>query len=167
MIYCKNDLGKKVNINNFNNKDCCVVLDFDKTITTKTSANSWTVLESEEGFCAEVHKEAMEYVNYYAPIEIDYDMPLEKRMEKVIEWYRRNMDLFYDYNLKEDILYHCIDIAKLDFRDGLRELFKWCHDNNIIVVIVSAGIRNVIVELLKREKCYYDNIQILSNNLIF
>ena len=167
MIYYKNDLTKKVNSDNFNFKDCCVVLDFDKTITTKTSANSWSVLESEEGFCAGVHKEAHDLYYYYAPIEINYDMPLEKRMEKIIEWYKRNMDLFFDYNLTEDILYHCIDIAELEFRAGLKELFKWCYDNNIIVVIVSAGIRNVIVELLKRENCYYDNIQILSNNLSF
>lgn len=167
MIYYNNNLSKKVRVDNFNNKDCCIVLDFDKTITTKSSANSWTVLESEEGFCREVHEAAMEYVNYYAPIEINYDMPLEARMEKVIEWYKRNMDLFYDYKLTEDILYHCIDIAKLEFRDGLKELFKWCYENKIMVVIVSAGIRNVIVEVLKRENCYYDNIQILSNNLEF
>ena len=164
MIYYKNNEIKNINLKD---KKIAVALDFDKTITTKYSANSWSVLESEEGFCKEVHQEAMDYWNYYAPIEVNYDMPLEQRMEKVIEWYRKNMDLFYDYNLTEDILYKCIDIAKLEFRPGLKEMFKWCYEKGIIVVIVSAGIKNVIVELLNRENCYYDNIHILSNNLVF
>lgn len=167
MIYYNNNLDKKVNVNNFESKDCCIVLDFDKTITTKYSANSWSVLASEDGFCKEVCEAATRYAKQYAPIEVNYDIPLEQRMEKVIEWYKKDMDLFYEYNLTEEILYHCIDIAKLEFRAGLKELFRWAHEKGIIVVIVSAGIRNIIVEFLKRENCNYDNIQILSNHLNF
>lgn len=164
MIYYNNNFAKK---NKFNNKDFCIVLDFDKTITTKDSHNSWTVLESEEGFCKELYEEAKKLSNYYIPIEINYDIPLEQRMEKVIEWYKKNLDLFYNYNLTEEILYKCIDLARLELRDGLKELLEWSHANNIIVVIVSAGIKNIIIEILKRKNCYYDNIHILSNQLVF
>ena len=166
MIYCNNNLDKKVNVNNFEKNNCCIVLDFDKTITTKHSENSWSVLAS-DGFCEEVREAVTRYAKQYAPIEINYDLPLEERMENVIEWYKKDMDLFYEYNLTEEILYHCIDIAKLEFRAGLKDLFKWAYENRIIVVIVSAGIRNIIVEFLKRENCNYDNIQILSNHLNF
>ena len=165
MIYYNKNITKNVSFKDKN--DFFITLDFDKTITTKDSANSWSALASEEGFCREVFEEAGRLYKYYSQIEVDYDMPFEERKEKVIEWYRKDLDVFYDYNLTEEILEKCIDIAKLEFRAGLKDLFKWCHENNIIVVIVSAGIKNLIEELLKREECYYDNIQILSNKLKF
>ncbi len=165
MIYYNKNLAKKVSFENKN--DFFITLDFDKTITTKDSANSWSALGSEEGFSKEVYEETGRLYKYYSAIEVDYDMPFDIRKEKVIEWYKKDLDVFYKHNLTEDILNKCIDIAKLEFRAGLKDLFKWCYENNIIVIIVSAGIKNIIEELLKREDCYYDNIQILSNKLKF
>ena len=55
MIYYNKNSNKKVN---FKDKtDFFITLDFDKTITTKDSANSWSALGSEEGFCKDVYEE--------------------------------------------------------------------------------------------------------------
>ena len=40
-------------------------------------------------------------------------------------------------------------------------------EKNVPVIIVSAGIKNVIEEFLITEKCYFDNIYILSNLIKF
>lgn len=139
MIYYNKNSAKKVSFENKN--DFFITLDFDKTITTKDSANSWSALGSEEGFSKEVYEETGRLYKYYSAIEVDYDMPFDIRKEKVIEWYKKDLDVFYKHNLTEDILNKCIDIAKLEFRTGLKDLFKWCYENNIIVIIVSAGIK--------------------------
>ena len=164
MIYYNKNIEKDLN---FQNNNFFVVLDFDKTITTRDSANSWAVFNNEKYFCYEAHKEIQELSAYYVPIEINYDLPLEERKEKVIEWYTRNIDVFYRHNLTKEILYNCIEDSNLEFRDGIKELLEYCHNNGIHVIIVSAGIRNVIEEFLEKQDCVYDNIHILSNKIEF
>ena len=41
------------------------------------------------------------------------------------------------------------------------------HKNNIPLIIISAGIGNFIETFLKMNDCYYDNIYISSNKIIF
>ena len=164
MIYYNKNFAKNLN---FKDNNFFVVLDFDKTITTRDSANSWAVFNNEKYFCEGAHNEIESLSAYYVPIEINYDLPLEERKEKVIEWYTRNINVFFRYNLTEEILYNCIEDSNLEFRDGIKELLEYCHDNNIYVIIVSAGIKNVIEEFLEKQDCVYDNIYILSNKIEF
>ena len=71
MIYYNKSITKNVSFKD--KKDFYIVLDFDKTITTHNSANSWSVLGNEEGFCKEVFEETGKLYEYYSKIEVDYD----------------------------------------------------------------------------------------------
>ena len=49
-----------------------VILDFDKTITSKTSLDSWMAILDFEVYGEECKKEIEELNSQYAPIELDY-----------------------------------------------------------------------------------------------
>ena len=55
----------------------------------------------------------------------------------------------------------------MDFRAGAKEYIEYLHKNNIPLIIVSAGIGNIIKGFLQKNNCYYDNIEIISNFMDF
>ena len=84
------------------------------------------------------------------------------------EWFKKHFELLVSYKTKEsdyrDIL---IDSNLMYFRSGAKEFIEFLHKNNIPLIIISAGIGNIIENFLKINNCLYDNIHIISNKIIF
>ena len=57
--------------------------------------------------------------------------------------------------------------SDLIFRKGAKELLEYTYENNIPVIILSAGVGSVIKEFLKEKKCYFENIFLISNTFIY
>lgn len=58
-------------------------------------------------------------------------------------------------------------LGNIVLRDGFNDFLSSLHMYNIPIVILSAGIGNVILELFKLNHCLYDNIYIISNFITF
>lgn len=164
MVYINN---KKIDSFNLSDNNICVVMDFDRTITTNDSMGSWAVLENPDFMNPNFKKESQLLIDEYYPHELDYSLDKETKSTYMQEWYKKNLDLFYKYNLTNDILLNCVKHSDIKFRNGFADFFKDLHFKNIPVIIISAGIGNVIVELLKINNCYYDNVHVFSNFIKF
>lgn len=164
MLYINNDKMKnmKFNTNNF-----YVVMDFDRTLTSDDSLGSWGVLENSEIFSKDFVNDSHKLMKKYYPYEIDYTLNFKTKEKYIKKWYYENMNLFYKYGLTHEILLKCMENSKLQFRDGAKEFLKFLNTNNIPVIIISAGIGNIIEEFLKMNDCYFDNIYIISNFIKF
>lgn len=149
----------------FTKSNFYVAIDFDRTITTGESCDSWDASGYilGDGF----KKEAEALFQKYRPIELDYSISFEEKNKAMEEWYYGCLDLYYKNHLTKEMLIKSIDDSNLIFRLGVKEFLAEMHENNIPVIILSAGIGNVIERFLKTEKCYYDNIYIISNFLQF
>lgn len=60
-----------------------------------------------------------------------------------------------------------LKLGNIVLRDGFKDFLYGLYMQNIPVVILSAGIGNVILETLKLYNCLYDNIYIVSNFIDF
>ena len=90
MVYYNTDKLKKTKLTNHN---YYILLDFDKTITSKESLDSWMALVDIEIYGETCQKE-METLNaYYAPIEFDYTIEKKKKEQYIEQWYQKSMDL--------------------------------------------------------------------------
>lgn len=149
------------------NKDnVYIVIDFDKTITSKNSKDdSWDASGKllEENFKTDMYK----LYKTYAPIEIDYKLSFKEKEQYMIEWYSKCMNLYYKYGLTKDKLEQSVKNSNLMFRNGAKEFIKKAKEKEIPIIILSAGIGNVIEQFLKNNDCYYDNIYIISNFIKF
>ena len=85
-------------------------------------------------------------------------------MEK---WYKDVLDLYYEYGLTKEKLEKSVRESNLVFRDNAQDFLKSMYSHNIPVIILSAGIGNVIEQFLKDNHCYYGNIFVISNFIIF
>ena len=142
-----------------------VAIDFDKTITANDSADSWDASGKMLGI--EFKEKLYELYYKYGPIEQDYNISFEEKNKAMEEWYYKCMKLFYEYELTEEKLKESIDSSNLIFRTGAKDFLKNMYINNIPVIILSAGIGNVIKYFLQKNDCLYDNTYIISNFITF
>ncbi|MBO5479501.1 MAG: haloacid dehalogenase-like hydrolase [Clostridia bacterium] len=164
MLYIKEEKLKNISLtyNNF-----IVLMDFDRTITTSDSLGSWAVLENPKFMNPKFKEETKSLVDAYYPYELDYSISEKTKAKYMDEWYHKNMDLLYEYNLTNSILLDCVKDSHIKFHRGCKDFLKKLNELQIPVIILSAGIGNVIIELLKQNNCFYSNIHVTSNFIQF
>ena len=167
MIYINNEKKIKELKQKISKDNICVFLDYDKTITSSESEDSWASTANRKVMGQEISNDLDKLYEKYGPIEFDYSMDITEREKYIIEWYDKCMELYYTYHLTEQKLKESIDNSNLILRDGVKEFLFKLYKNDIPVIILSAGIGNVIEQSLKKEKCYYNNIHMISNFIKF
>ena len=121
-----------------------VVLDFDKTITNKESLDSWMALLDFEIYGEECKKEIEELNDKYSPMELDYTLEEEVKRRYMVEWYQKSMDLLYKYQISYSNLVKALKKDTLNFRKGAKAFLQNLYQEKVPVIILSAGIGNVI-----------------------
>ena len=157
-----NELKQKINKDNI-----CVFMDYDKTITSSESEDSWATSANKKVMGKEITNALNKYCEKYEPIELDYTIDKIEKEKYMIEWYTKAMDLYYTYHLTKEKLKQCVYNSRLELRKGAKEFLFELYKNNIPLIILSAGIGNVIERFLKEENCYYKKIKIISNFIKF
>lgn len=152
---------------NFDRNNFYVVIDFDKTITSRDSMDSWGVVANKDVVGQAFSDEINKLADFYYPIEIDYKIEYDKKEKAIIEWYNKCMDVFYKYNLTREQLDKSIEISPIIFRKGAKDFLEKMYFLDVPVIIMSAGIGNVIQGFLEKNNCYYNNIHIISNFIKF
>lgn len=145
-----------------------VVSDFDRTITSGTSLNSWCVLDENDNVCDEYKEEMEALQNYYHKIEIDPEVDSKVKYKEMNDWWNKHLDLFIKYKFSEE-LFHQTSSSKhvMDLRTGVEKFLKYLYENNIPLLIISAGLTNVIKAFLEEHDLLYDNIYVISNEIYF
>ena len=150
---------------NINSKNTYIVMDFDRTITSNESQDSWDIAGK---FLGKEMKEEMDILyKKFRPIELDYTINIDDKTKAMVQWYDSCMMLYSKYNLTKDKLIKSVKKGKIIFRKGAKEFLINAYKKNIPIIILSAGIGNVIEEFLIQEKCYFENIYIISNFIKF
>lgn len=162
MKYINKEKIKNISLNSNN---FYIAIDFDRTITDSKSNDSWDASGKLLG--ENLNKKMFELYQKYRPIELDYKIGFEEKNKAMEKWYQECMNLYYEYNLSNKKLIDSVDKSNLRFRKGAKEFLTKASTNNIPVIILSAGIGNVIVQFLKNNNCYFDNIFIISNFIEF
>jgi len=142
-----------------------VAIDFDRTITASKSADSWDAAGKSSG--EEFNQKMSDLYQKYRPIELNYTITFEEKNKAMETWYQECMDLYYEYHLTKQKLKESIRTSNLIFREGAKEFLNNLYKNQVPVVILSAGIGNVIEQFLKENDCYHENTFIISNFIQF
>jgi 5'-nucleotidase len=166
MIYISNKAKGKIENLNINN--LYVVADFDRTITAGDSESTWGLLPNSNLVPKEYTSDREVLYKRYRPIEISLELDDATKSKEMSDWWRKHIELLIKYKISEEkvrIIANDESIMKL--RNGAKAFLMALHNRSVPVIIISAGIGNFIEMFLKNKDCYYDNIYILSNNIIF
>lgn len=143
-----------------------IITDFDHTLTEKESKSSWGVLETLNTLKEDTKRKLKENKNYYLPLENNLNINEDKRKKLMKEWTNNNLKILTNSNIiKEEIKNVSLKKDAMILRKGVKEFLKYTYQNNIPVIIISAGIADIIENFLKANNCLYDNVHIISNKI--
>ena len=174
IIYAdKEEFNKKLAaIKNSGKDNLHIVSDFDRTLTKvqhngiKTQ-NSFFGLREGNYFGENFLKRDIELYDKFYPVEISIEYSHDDKFSAMQEWWEEYYDMVLDYDLTQDIIKDIAKNGKMHLRDNGETFFKILSDNNIPILILSAGIGNVIEEYLKVKNLVTDNVHIISNFYTF
>jgi len=156
------------------------VIDFDRTITKCFLENGEKSLDSHDTMASIPKvtwqcKKMMEILmDKYYPIETDPDMSNEEKTGYMVEWYSLvNALLEAQGILESDVAKAVAECKDFRLRSGVGELLRFAHSAGIPVIVLSAGLGNIIDEVLKQ--CIHkpsgavgeawENVRVFSNTM--
>ncbi|XP_043711209.1 cytosolic 5'-nucleotidase 3-like isoform X2 [Telopea speciosissima] len=147
-----------------------VIVDFDATLTKywvngRRGQSSHNLLQQKN---PEYDSKRQQLFEYYHPLEFSPTIPVEEKTKLMEEWWGKSHALLIEGGLTYDDIKKSVATATLEFRDGVVELFTYLEERGVPVLIFSAGLADIIEEVL-RQKLHksFKNVKIVSNRMIF
>ncbi|XP_040994921.1 7-methylguanosine phosphate-specific 5'-nucleotidase A [Juglans microcarpa x Juglans regia] len=147
-----------------------VIVDFDRTLT-RYSINGQPG-QSSHGLLQQGNPEydakRQQLYEYYHPLEFSPKIPIEEKTKLMEEWWGKTHALLIEGGLTYDAIKQSVANATIAFREGVAELFEYLEERDIPVLIFSAGLADIIEEVL-RQKLHrsFKNVKIVSNRMVF
>lgn len=147
-------------------KELHVISDFDRTLTKAfvngKSPTFYEFIRAGNYLPDDYVKKSYALYDKYRPIEVA-DIPLEKKKEKMEEWWSKHYDLLIEKGLNMEIIKDIIKKDKLQLREGARQFLDKLNEKEVPILILSSGIGNIIKEYLKSKGYLTSNVHIISN----
>ncbi|KAI8067597.1 pyrimidine 5'-nucleotidase [Gongronella butleri] len=116
---------------------------------------------------AEFKKETARLYNTYYPIEIDKSMPFDEKVPHMIKWWKQAHEILVAQNLTRQDIQNMVSQVNIELRPTLAEVLARCCETQVPFLVFSAGIRDIIEEILKKKDLLFDNMHIVSNRMKF
>uniref|UniRef100_A0A673ANG4 5'-nucleotidase n=1 Tax=Sphaeramia orbicularis TaxID=375764 RepID=A0A673ANG4_9TELE len=137
-----------------------VISDFDMTLT-RFAHNGMRVPTTHS-------KHAMkELLNTYYPIEIDAGRSTEEKLPLMVEWWTKVHELLIDQRIRKDMLARAVKESSAMLREGYKVFFDHLAEHHIPLLIFSAGVGDVLEEVIRQNHVFHPNINIISNYMDF
>jgi len=149
-----------------------VIADFDMTLTRfayngKRCPTCHNILDNSKLISAECKEKLKVLLNTYYPIEIDSSRSIEEKLPLMVEWWTRAHELLVQQKIKKDMLATVVRESDAMLREGYQLFFDHLHEHSIPLLIFSAGIGDVLEEVIRQEKVFHPNVKVFSNYMDF
>lgn len=150
-----------------------IIADFDRTVTTSflapgiPGASSHGILEACKSLTPEYRDKAQSLFDKYHPIENSPTLTREEKLPIMQEWYKKSHALLMQENITEQVIREAVKEASVRIRPGFRELMQQAKEAGIPLVVFSAGLGNVVQEVLRQRLEGGEELPVVSNWLHF
>jgi len=145
-----------------------ILSDFDWTMTKengKLLPSSHGVMEESDIMPKSFIKKVKDIFAHYYPIEINPNITDEEKIPIMEEWWTKTRAALLETNITRAMITEMTGNTPLRLRDGLHELAMDLCDWKIPLLIFSAGIGDIVIEILKHEKLFLRNQTVISNQI--
>jgi len=147
-----------------------ILSDFDWTMTKwkengKLLPSSHGVMEESDIMPKSFIKKVKDIFAHYYPIEINPNISDEDKIPIMEEWWTKTRAALLETNITRAMITEMTGNTPLRLRDGLHELAMDLCDWKIPLLIFSAGIGDIVIEILKHEKLFLRNQTVISNQI--
>ncbi|KAK3882709.1 hypothetical protein Pcinc_012916 [Petrolisthes cinctipes] len=145
-----------------------VIADFDRTLTRvwyngKKCETCYGIMDNSPVMPDFYREEANQLLARYYPIELDPHMTEAEKIPHMMEWYKNIHALILKCHVNKSSLKGMVSDSNIRLRDGTEELFGALHRAGVPVLVLSAGMGDVLVEVLQHFNVYTDNVKVVAN----
>jgi len=148
------------------------VVDFDYTLSRSHKAGkpvdcSWGVLENYHQLPSSYHEKVQAIKAKYYPIELDLTVSLEDKIPIMIQWYREANELLAESGVERDWFPKMVAESNCELRDFTDLMMNQLAENKVPVLVLSAGLGDMVKEILSHFNVFHENTLVVSNFLDF
>ncbi|XP_055111735.1 7-methylguanosine phosphate-specific 5'-nucleotidase isoform X2 [Symphalangus syndactylus] len=149
-----------------------VISDFDMTLSRfayngKRCPSSYNILDNSKIISEECRKELTALLHHYYPIEIDPHRTVKEKLPHMVEWWTKAHNLLCQQKIQKFQIAQVVRESNAMLREGYKAFFNTLYHNNIPLFIFSAGIGDILEEIIRQMKVFHPNIHIVSNYMDF
>ncbi len=149
-----------------------VVSDWDRTLTRSTGEDgsdqsTFSVIANSRHLGPAFSRRYRELFDRYRSIERATDLPERAKSPHLRRWWSLQFELMLKHKFGTQTIQRIIRENRPHLRDGARLFFDTLHDRRIPLVILSAGIREIIEARLAAVGISTANVFIIANTLVF
>uniref|UniRef100_A0A8B9FGQ2 5'-nucleotidase n=1 Tax=Amazona collaria TaxID=241587 RepID=A0A8B9FGQ2_9PSIT len=149
-----------------------VISDFDMTLSRFGCSGgrcptSHNILNDSRVISEDGRKKLKDLLDYYYPIETDPNRTLEEKRPLMVEWWSRVHELLTQQNIRKGDIAQIVRESGVMLRDGFKELFDQLHKYSVPLFIFSAGIGDILEEIIRQANVFHSNISVVSNYMDF
>ncbi|XP_014223977.1 7-methylguanosine phosphate-specific 5'-nucleotidase-like [Trichogramma pretiosum] len=147
-----------------------VITDFDFTITKQHEEgqpmhSSFCIFKKSKQLPSSYLEQSRVLFEKYRPIELDPRVPRELKARLLDTWMTSAHRNLKGIRFSRGEMEGLAEQHGNGFRERTKELFERLHAKQVPILILSAGLGDVVEALLRRQGILYDNIHIVSNFL--
>lgn len=149
-----------------------VISDFDHTISRvhfngAMCDTTYGILDSGPYTPEENRIKANLLFQKYYPIEVDPHLTRAEKTLHMVEWYTQSRNLMTTSGIKKGDITAMVRASNALLRDGCDAVFKTLLAHDIPLLIFSAGIGDILKEVLKQRNLLLSNMEIVANFIQF
>uniref|UniRef100_A0ABM5GRJ3 5'-nucleotidase n=1 Tax=Pogona vitticeps TaxID=103695 RepID=A0ABM5GRJ3_9SAUR len=149
-----------------------VISDFDMTLTRfgfngQRCPTSHNIIDNSRVISEEGRKKLKDLLHYYYPIEIDPYRTVEDKLPYMVEWWTKAHNLLSQQRILKSDIAQMVKESDVMLRDGFNIFFDQLHQNKVPLFIFSAGVGDVLEEIIHLAGVFHPNIQVVSNYMDF
>ncbi|XP_060761656.1 cytosolic 5'-nucleotidase 3 isoform X1 [Neoarius graeffei] len=149
-----------------------IITDFDMTLSKfavngKRCPTCHNIIDNCKLVTEECRQKLFKLKDTYYPIEIDPQLTMEEKYPFMVEWYFKSHTLLVEQRLQKDKLPEVVRESDVSLREGYEHFFDRLHQHSVPVFIFSAGLGDVLEEIIRQAGVYYPNVKVVSNFMDF
>ncbi len=147
-----------------------VISDWDRTLTAPHSTkgldqSTYSFLYNSNLLGSQFRYESKSLYDTYRKIELSSEMQESEKCAKMDEWWSAQFDLLIEYGFSDELISRLLEGDRLTMREGAWAFLKRLSKNGVPILVLSAGIANVIEAQLRLHGANTPNLHISANAL--
>ncbi|XP_055974216.1 cytosolic 5'-nucleotidase 3A isoform X2 [Sorex fumeus] len=149
-----------------------IITDFDMTLSRfshegRRCPTCHNVIDNCKLVSDECRKKLLELKEKYYSIEIDPYLTIDQKCPHIVEWYTKSHSLLVEQAIPKDKLREIVAESDIMLKEGYETFFDKLHQHNVPMFIFSAGIGDVLEEVIRQAGVYHPNVKVVSNFMDF
>ncbi|ELK35177.1 Cytosolic 5'-nucleotidase 3 [Myotis davidii] len=149
-----------------------IITDFDMTLSRfsyngKRCPTCHNVIDNCKLVSDECRKKLLELKEKFYAIETDPRLTVEEKNPHMVEWYTKSHHLLVEQGIPRAKLKEIVAESDIMLKEGYENFFDKLQQHSIPVFIFSAGIGDVLEEIIRQAGVYYSNVKVVSNFMDF